>query len=164
MTITQQLVKELFEYKDGVLYWKIKFSRSVNIGDKSGFIEKTGYCRNRINGKQYASHRLIYLYHHGYLPEFIDHIDNNPLNNRIENLREATAAQNQYNKKINKNNTSGVKGVHWHVRNKKWQVQLRIDGKPKSFGSYHDIEVAKFIAETMRHKYHGQFANHGDQA
>ena len=159
--ITQELIKELFDYRDGELYWKVRNSSRTQIGDKAGTLHHTGYLQTRINGKIYKNHRMIFLYHHGYLSEFIDHIDGCRSNNRIENLREASLSQNQHNKKINKNNTSGVKGVCWNKQAKKWLVRLDVDGKQKYFGYYHDIEVAKFIAETMRHKYHKEFANHG---
>jgi len=66
---------------------------------------------------------LIFLYHHGYLPKFVDHIDGNKKNNRIENLREATKSQNAMNQKVSTRNTSGIKGVMWHKRDKKWFVQ-----------------------------------------
>jgi hypothetical protein len=158
--ITQEILKERFEYRDGELYWKIKTS-NIKIGDMVGHKQSTGYIRASVKGKFYLSHRLIFLMFHGYLPKFIDHIDNNPSNNKIENLREATKSQNGCNQKISVANTSGVKGIIWFKRNKKWGVQLNINGKNKYFGLYHNIEVAKFIAETMRYKYHGAFANHG---
>jgi hypothetical protein len=164
MTITQDQVKELFEYCDGELYRKVKTNRNIKIGAKAGYLNKSGYVITSINGKLYFNHRIIFLMFHGYLPEFIDHIDNNPLNNQIENLREATSTQNQYNRLIQKNNTSGVKGVSWNTQKQKWHVQLRINNKLKYFGRYYDLEVAKFVAETMRYKYHGAFANHGKVA
>ena len=55
-------------------------------------------------------------------------------------------------------NTSGLKNVSWHKLHKKWQVRINVNGALKHFGFYHDIQVAKFIAETMRHKYHQQFS------
>jgi len=160
MEITQQLVKELFEYRDGVLYWKIRPANRVQIGDKVGSINSAGYLITRINNKHYQNHRIIFLYHHGYLPQFIDHKDCNPLNNRLENLREATYLQNNCNASARADNTSGVKGVCWDKCRRKWQVRVSVNGKEKHFGRYHDIKVAKFIAETMRYKYHKDFARH----
>jgi hypothetical protein len=159
--ITQDQVKELFEYRAGELYWKVKPAQRVKIGDKAGTAKARGYIGVKIKRKLYPVHRLIFLMFYGYLPNCIDHIDNNPSNNKIENLRLATLSENQYNAKVRKDNKSGVKGVNWHKNVKKWCVQLVINGKTKHFGSYHDIQIAKFIAETMRYKYHGAFANHG---
>lgn len=157
--ITKELLHELFEYKDGDLYWKVDRGSNKVKGQKAGCLNINGYLDVKINKKSYKTHRLIFMWHHGYMASEIDHIDRNPANNKIENLRQATRGQNQQNKSIQKNNTSGFKGVYKHEN--KWRVRLMVDGKSKSFGLYYDIDVAKFVAETMRHKYHGNFANHG---
>jgi hypothetical protein len=156
--ITQELVKELFEYRDGELYWKVSNSNRVKNGDKAGSFDSRCYRQTRINRVRLLNHRIIFLMFHGYLPKIIDHIDGNSLNNRIENLRECTMIENLYNQKLSIKNTSGYKNVSWSKRKQKWIVKIVINKKPTEFGSYHDIQVAKFIAETMRHKYHQQFA------
>ena len=158
--ITQELVKKIFEYQKGELFWKIQVSNK-KIGDKAGRKQTLHYFQTRINGKYYYNHRIIFLYHHGYLPKCIDHIDGNCLNNSIENLREASLYQNQQNRKIAKNNTSGIKGIYKIKNKEKWCVRLKVNGKQNFFGNYHDLEVAKFVIETMRYKYHHQFANNG---
>jgi len=147
-------MKDLFEYKDGELYWKKN-------GKQAGTVTARGKKQISIGGKLYLAHRIIFLMHHGYLPTEIDHIDNNQLNNRIENLREANRYTNNMNVRRGKHNTSGVKNVLWSSRDNKWRVRMSVSGKQKSFGSYYDINVAKFVADTMRHKYHGEFANNG---
>jgi len=160
MEITQQLVKELFEYRDGELYRRIGTSSNAKTGDKAGSLSGDGYLQTNINAKKYKNHRIIFLYHHGYLPEFIDHIDNNRLNNHINNLRETSILQNNRNARTRAGNTSGVKGVYWYKATQKWGVRINVNSKEKFFGYYHDINVAKFIVETMRNKYHGKFARH----
>ena len=159
--ITQDQVKDLFEYRDGKLYWKVKPNRKIKIGDAVGTLNLDGYLRTKINGEPYLVHRLIFLWHHGYLPTKVDHENTNRLDSRIENLRSAIGAQNNWNAKKPSTNTSGIKGVSWYKARQKWKVQLCVDGKTKFFGHYHDIQIAKFIAETMRYKYHGAYANHG---
>ena len=162
--ITQDQVKDLFDYRDGELYWKISVAhRKAKIGDKAGGVNSKGYLLTRINGVKYYNHRIIFLWHYGWVPEKIDHKDTNPSNNKIDNLRPATSFENGWNMRISKKNTSSVKGVGWDKRVKKWHVRIRFNHKLNSFGLYHDIEVAKFIAETMRYKYHGKFANHGEK-
>jgi hypothetical protein len=116
--LTKQ-VKDLFEYKDGNLYWKIRPANRVQIGDKVGSINSAGYLITRINNKQYQNHRIIFLYYHGYLPQFIDHKDCNPLNNRLENLREATASQNTHNYVRKKKSNTGVCNVAFNKKTKK---------------------------------------------
>jgi hypothetical protein len=159
--ITQNQVKELFDYRDGELYWKVKPNRKIKIGNAVGTLNLDGYLRTKINGKPYLVHRLIFLWHHGYLPTKVDHENTNRLDSRVENLRSAIGAQNNWNAKKPNTNTSGIKGVSWYKAGQKWRVQLCVEGKKKFFGYYHDIQIAKFIAETMRYKYHKEFANHG---
>jgi hypothetical protein len=160
-SITQELVQHLFDYRDGELYWRVKPSNRVriHIGQKAGTLNIRGYFSTKINRKLYFNHRLIFLMHYGYLPDYLDHIDGNRVNNKVENLREATLSQNQHNRKLSKNNTSGVKGVSWQKN--KWRVQIRLNDKLKSFGSYDDLELAELVAQEARTKYHGSFTNHG---
>ena len=159
--MNKELLEEFFQYADGHLYWKKCTTQRVKVGSIAGTKRKDGYYRLQINKKQYLNHRIIFFMHHGYLPEYIDHINRNTSDNRIENLRPATLEQNQHNSKLPKNNTSGVKGVDWKEREGKWQVRLTVNGKTKAFGYYYDIDYAKFVSDAMRYKYHGKFYNNG---
>jgi hypothetical protein len=158
--ITKEFLHEIFDYKNGFLYWKVKFSRKINIGQKAGCDKGNGYFKTVINEKNYFNHRLIFLYHYGYMPKIVDHINKNPADNKIENLREASLTENQYNRKLNKNNTSGIKNVYWHNQAKKWNVRLIVNKKIKSFGLYDNLELARLVSEEARNKYHGKFACH----
>jgi hypothetical protein len=155
------LLHEMFVYDDGFLYRKKTTSTNAKDGSVVGRPNELGYLRFSIGKKQYRVHRAIFLMHHGYLPDYIDHIDGNPSNNKIENLRECTLKQNSWNAKKSNANTSGIKGVNWHKKSNKWRVFVSVNGKTKHFGTYHDIDYAKFVAEAMRYKYHGNFANNG---
>ena len=157
--ITQDYVKQLFEYRDGELYWKINKGK-VRVGQKVGNLNNN-YYRVQINGKIYKNHRIIFLIHYGFFPDQVDHVDGNTLNNCIENLRAATTFGNNQNRKKGANNTSGLKGVVWHKGKKKWQVQMSVNNKYKCFGSFEDLELADLVAQEARDKYHGAFANHG---
>lgn len=158
--LTQKYVKELFNYQDGELYWKVCKAKRLKIGDIAGTLQNTGRKSTKINNKLYLNHRIIFLYHYGYLPQYIDHIDTNPLNNRIENLREATFAQNQWNTTIPLRNKSGIKNVCWHKASNKWVVQISVAGDNKILGYFKDIELAEFVALQAREKYHGIYARH----
>jgi hypothetical protein len=159
--ITQQLLKELFYYRDGELYWKFSVSRNVKAGAIAGTVKGNGYRNIKIKSKQYLVHRIIFLYHHGYVPEFLDHINTNKLDNRIENLREATKEQNNRNCPKRKDNTSGIKGVHWDSATKKWLAKVAVgNGVQKYLGRYDDIELAQLVIEEARDKYHKEFAKH----
>jgi hypothetical protein len=151
--MNQALLKELFDYKDGNLFWKKTKKQITNI-------EPIGYVRVCLNKKQYKAHRVIFLMHHGYLPECIDHIDGNKLNNKIENLRPATRQQNGQNSVMRKNNKSGAKGVCWSKSANKWRVQINVNKEKKYFGVYEDLELAELVAIEARNKYHNNFARH----
>jgi HNH endonuclease/AP2 domain len=111
--------------------------------------------------RDYLAHRLAWFYVHGIWPRVIlDHVNGEPADNRLSNLREVTHAQSQMNKRTPKTNTSGVKGVY---RSRgKWATNVRVAGRMVYFGSYDDLAQAKRVAEEAREKYHGIYANHGE--
>ena len=158
--LTQELIRSLFTYRGGDLYWKNKSSikSNVKIGNKAGHIEKHGYGRITINRKRYGIHCLIFLYHYGYYPKIIDHIDNNSLNNKIENLREVTRSENNMNSKKQKNTSSKYKGVSWRKGRKHWKVNICLNGKDKYLGSSKlETEAAKIYNKSAK-KLFGEYA------
>jgi hypothetical protein len=157
--VNQREVIENFEYKNGFLFWKIGRS-GIQPGLQAGSKEKNGYYRIRFNGKKYLTHRLIFLMHNGFMPNFVDHADNNPENNCIENLREATRTQNNQNRKNAKNNKTGAKNVTWEKSANSWRVRININGVSKSFGCFKNIELAELVATEARNKFLKDFARH----
>ena len=159
--ITQALVDEYFEYREGKLYWKKVNhpNKQYLVGSEAGSIHKTGYRHVTWFNRPHKVHRLIFLLEHGYLPKEIDHINGNRLDNSIENLREATRSENQYNKGACKNNTSGSRGVSWHKKSKAWLVRVSVGGKSKIIGYFKDLELADLVGNMAREKYHGKFAH-----
>lgn len=73
----------------------------------------------------------------------VDHIDNNKSNNNINNLRWATSQENNRNRQLNANNTSGWKGIDFHKKSNKWRAQICIDGISIHLGLFDNIEDAK---------------------
>jgi len=159
--LTQQQALDLFEYREGKLFWRINASPLAQIGMEAGSPAASGHLKIGYRYKYYFVHRLVYLMFNGGIPRFIDHINGNPRDNRIENLRAATAAQNAQNKKLNCNSTSKIKNVHWSAKRNNWQVQMNIHGKYTFIGTFKDLELADFVASEYRDKYHGEFATHG---
>jgi hypothetical protein len=147
----------LFDYKDGVLTWK----QGRKKGRVAGSLKPTGYTVVEINNNNIMAHRLVWIMHNGSFEGFIDHIDGNRSNNKIENLRLATVLQNSWNRKNNSNNRTGVKGVHQIKATNKYQARICIGNKRLVLGSFEDLELAELVVMEARDKYHGKFANHG---
>jgi len=171
--IPVEKLHEIFEYRDGELYWKERpeseFStknawsifNSRCVGKEAGYVKKNGYKRVHYKGISCLNHRIIFAMHHGYYPEFVDHIDNSRANNKIENLREATQSENQFNASIGKANTSGYKNIVWHSANNTWRVQIIKKGK--RYGKYFakdELDKAVEYAKELREKLHGDYARH----
>ena len=89
----------------------------------------------------------------------IDHIDRNGLNNQRSNLRFATIRQNNINKRMHKNNTSGYMGVYWHKHCKKWAACIRKNGKSIHLGLFEKPEKASVVYKEATKKYHEGFAS-----
>ena len=158
--LTQEIVKDLFDYKDGALYWKVRAAKNVFAGDRAGFMQGNGYHGVVVNHKIHALHRVIFLHQHGFLPEVVDHIDGNILNNTVENLRAATRAKNGANQRISAANTSGVKNVSWCKVARKWTVMVQKNGVQHYFGRYEDLGAAALVAKQARIDLHQIFARH----
>ena len=155
--ITKELLNEIFEYKDGHLYWKKKYCHKINLGQIAGS-EKKRYWQTNIFGKRYYNHRLIYIMHYGEIKNHIDHIDGNGKNNKIENLRDVTRAQNMWNSIKPKNNNSGTKGISFLPRLKKWRARIKFNKKEFHIGVFEKKEDAIQKLNEFRAKYHGEFA------
>ena len=157
LAISHDYVLSAFDYQDGNLIRKI--GRANEIGQVAGYVHKaSGYIHVKINTKAHKAHRLVFLYHYGYLPECVDHIDGNKTNNRIENLRAATKEENCHNQKIRSTNKSGCKGVKWVKFYKKWQVEIGKNYKQLRFGMYEDLELASLVAVEATELIHGRFS------
>ena len=140
--ITQELLREYFKYRDGNLYWLKPTVNWINVGDIAGSDRGDGYREVGFLGGRYLLHRLIFMYHNGYMPNLIDHIDQDTSNSRIENLRPSDKRLNAYNTELPANNKSGHKGVSWCKNGKKWVVRFKHNGKYLFLGYFTDIEEA----------------------
>jgi len=121
----------------------------VNIKNKNG---KHEFC---------TIHRLVAL---NFLenPEnksCVDHIDNNRLNNRIDNLRFATHQENGMNQKLSSNNKSGIKGVYFDKLKKKWIAQIMINRKMKYLGTFNTKDEAKTARQEYAIDAFGEYIN-----
>ena len=144
MKLNQDRLKELLEYDPttGKFFWRVNRG-PVRAGAEAGSVDSEGYICIMVDQKFYKAHRLAWLYVHGYMLENqIDHIDRDPANNKIENLREVSQICNSRNCGNPKDNTSGVKGVSWNKRRGKWNAQIAINYHQFHLGRYDDFTEA----------------------
>lgn len=158
---SQEELHALLEYRDGNLFWKVKRRGNVKAGDEAGYVNKLGYKRVGINGKHYLQHRLIWIMHGNDPVDFLDHIDGDRLNNRIDNLRPATISENGCNAKLRSDNNSGIKGVFWDKKYMCWCGRVRFKGKSHFIGYFKNKEECAKAVKELRKKLHGDFVNHG---
>lgn len=162
--MTAELVRQLFAYdgESGELVWRKNVLPRAKAGAVAGFISTDGYRRIGFRGVVYLGHRLVWLYHNGAWPEkFLDHIDGNRANNRIENLRSASRTENNRNVSIQKNNKSGFKGVSLMKRDNVWVAQITVDRKNYYLGRFPTPEEAHEAYCRAAKELHGKFANTG---
>lgn len=152
----------IFDYdrKEGTFRWKGDSSpRHHNAGLTAGRVVSGGYVRVRVGGAVFFLHRLIWYVEHGQMPlRDIDHIDGNPANNRIENLRLSSCAQNNHNRRRAANNSSGFKGVYWHKPTGRWRAKITAYGTTRYLGLYSDVQSAADAYAVAASKFHGEFA------
>lgn len=161
--VTQKRLKELFNYDPitGDFTRLVRTARRVQIGDIAGHRRSDGYLIIIIDYRYYLAHRLAFLYMAGKFPtDQADHINHIRHDNRWVNLREATNTTNRRNQSMPCDNTSGVMGVSWYKRDRKWHARIQIKGKTKHLGYFTDIEGAVAARKEAEIKY-GFHKNHG---
>lgn len=122
--------------------------------------------RIAVDGKKVClqAHRLAWFIVHGELPRFeIDHIDQDKENNRISNLRDVPATINMRNLPMLAANKSGVTGVAWSDRERKWKVNIQVNNKVHHLGTHGDFDTAVKVAAEFRAA-NGFTPHHGQRA
>ena len=168
MTNIVTLPAEIFEYfqydpDTGIIRWKIDNGPKNWKGKIVGHLNSKGYIEIRFRGRTYQGHRIAYALGHNTLdiPPMLDHVNCDKSDNSLNNLRAATNQENSCNKKKKPETTSKYKGVSWHLRYEKWQVQIRHNGKSIYLGYYHSEEQAHAAYCKAAAELHGDFANFG---
>lgn len=145
-----------YEPDTGLLFWvecpeKGMAWNAIRPGKQACQHHKDGYRRIRIGRVAFAAHRLAWAMYHGEWPLLgIDHIDGNPSNNKIGNLRDVTQAVNARNTKLYSTNTSGKAGVC--LKKGKWVAQIMFNGKNMSIGSFENFEDAVEARRNVERK------------
>jgi hypothetical protein len=136
--------------------WNSKYA-----GRPAGMIGPSGYVVVMIDYGNFMAHRLIWKMVHGRDPFEIDHIDGVRQNNLVSNLRDVSRRQNNCNRRVRKDSTSGILGVYWEARRKKWVIDARLNGE-RRIGSFSTIEEAAAARKRVDVEL-GFHPNHGRQ-
>jgi len=150
--LTLEFLKSILHYdpETGIWTYLVDRGRNGKKGSVAGSLTHDGYWRILVNKKQYLSHRLAFFYITGEWPkELVDHKDTDKLNNKWENLREATSSENNRNKKVTSRNSTGLKGVG-KAKDGKFRVYLCL-------GTFDTKEEAKRVYDEAAKKLHGEF-------
>ncbi|WP_158233083.1 MULTISPECIES: HNH endonuclease signature motif containing protein [unclassified Erwinia] len=159
-------LREAFEYRNGQLTWKYrpishfksphawKSTNSRLAGKPAGKVRANGYVTVYLDGKNQYVHRLIWVYHFGNIPENmeIDHINHNRTDNRIENLRLVTRAENALN--LGQRHPIKRNGVTWRPEHKRWYARITVHGKRLHLGTFINFEAA-LAARLHAEREHG---------
>jgi len=164
-----------FDPLEGTLYYKnrgegdgFKSYRACmawngrNAGRAAGGVRTDGYVGVGFDGGEHLAHRIIWEMHNGPIPDDmeIDHIDGNRSNNTLPNLRVSTRAENSRNAGVRPTSKSGVKGVIWNKRKRKWSAQITVNGVNKTLGYFDDPAEASKAYNEAADLYHKEFARH----
>ena len=165
--ITQERLKQLLHYNPdtGVFTWMRSPARCIKAGDVAGGVNKaTGYIVIRLDGKLYPSHRLAFLDQTGeFPPADVDHKNGVRSDNRWVNLRPATRFENHGNCGARQGSGSGIKGVSWHRKAKKWQARIQVHGRTYYLGLFGTTEEANDCYQGAASLIFGEFAHHRNQ-
>jgi hypothetical protein len=137
MGISLDEVRALLDYnpETGLFHWKSRRGVCDRTGQLAGSKAKSGYIDIRVGKVRFYGHRLAWFYCHGKHPErFIDHINGDKSDNRIENLREANKSQNNWNMKPRACGSNKYKGVHLEAQTGKWRASIGCLGKQYKLG------------------------------
>lgn len=157
--LTQARLKELFCYDEQTGHFmSLKRRGRVPAGYVSRARDGKGRVSISIDNYEYRVHRLAWFYTFGRWPKEIDHINGDPSDNRLCNLREATRLQQMANLKKPITNKSGKKGVSWHKKGRKWQVHIKVNGVNLYLGLFEDLEAAHAAYRNAAIENNGEYA------
>jgi hypothetical protein len=138
--VTSAHVRALFAYQPltGHLYRRHRSSRCIDIGQPAGHTQADGYIRIYLANHSWKAHNLVWALFHDTPPNgfMIDHVNRIKNDNRIQNLRLATSAQNSFNSAVYCTNTSGYRGVHFHKASQKYLAYIYSNNKRIDIGRF----------------------------
>lgn len=162
MKLTQKRLQQLLEYDPATGIFKKRMTTHENtlpIGSEVGWKNGNGYLRAAIDGHKYFLHRLAWLYVYGEMPDQIDHINRNPIDNRICNLRLANFCENNSNRgpRRSPSKSSIFKGIYFEAITNQWRMEIKFAGKHFRARFHNETDAA------ITYNYHAAHL-HGDYA
>lgn len=140
--------------------WNARFAGSPALYTK----DSRGYLCGVLLFYRVKTHRIVWAIAHGMWPkDTIDHINGDSTDNRPCNLRDVSQLDNNRNRPLPKNNTSGVHGVSMMKCNGKWRATIKAGGKHLHLGCFNTITAAAAARKAAEVKY-GFHENHGRKA
>lgn len=158
MSVSIERLRHVFSYNPstGILTWRINTGKKRMIGKSAGSDNGTGHLRLRIDRCDLYVHRIVWAMTYGYWPtRGIDHINGNPCDNRIENLREANQSQNVANSRNMKNK---LKGASYRKSLGRWRSQIMVKGKYIHLGNFDSEQEAHEAYCAAAEKHFSTFA------
>ncbi len=155
--LTAARVREVLAYNAvaGSFTWVVATAHGRINNRIAGYKRSNGYVRIKLDGKLYYAHRLAWLWTYGHWPlAEIDHINGDPSDNRIANLREATRAENCQNITTPKHGTSGLIGAHFDSQRSRWFSQISVGGKNNHLGYFNTAQEAHEAYKAAKRKLH----------
>lgn len=154
-------LQDVLEYKiDGTLWWKERVNNACRMDKPVGNPRHHGHLGFKLWNKSRFVHRVVWEMFNGPIPNGfeIDHINRNPSDNRIENLRLCTSSQNKCNTGTREDNTSGFKGVSFHKASGKWRTSVTYEGITHHLGYFDDPQQAATAYKRKAIELFGNFA------
>lgn len=155
LTLDRKTLLEYLEYnpETGIFIWIKRPANRVKVGAVAG-IEMPNATYITLKGKRFMAHRAAWLIFYGKEPEnVIDHMNGNPNDNRICNLRDVPHSENCKNQKLYVTNTTGIKGVYLNKQTGSYYAQIVVDNKTKCLGSFKNLEDAAAARKAAESKY-----------
>ena len=133
-----------YDHETGEFFWRVSLRNRTLPGDKAGYMNDQGYMLCVIDQQKIRLHRAAWAIYYGTMPEgHLDHINGVRHDNRIENLRIATASENMQNTALRKNSTTKVKGIHLRKDTGKYSASITVNGVTHWLGCFDNISDAK---------------------
>jgi hypothetical protein len=156
-----EYAKQMLEQSaDGSFVWIKSNSNRAPVGSIAGSVSTAGYIQIALNNKDFYGHRISWAFNKGLpLPDYIDHINGNSQDNRIENLRSVTMSQNLANSKTYSSNKLGVRGVRRNAKGR-YVASMTHNQKYIHIGIYSTLDAAIKARQEKAEEIYGEHAAH----